>query len=309
MLLSGRQSCAWSRLPSKLAEVPTPPVDHTCVRAGDLLRRHRRRVRVGRQAAGGGGLARLPRRPRLRVWQRDRRAHREVRPPLARLSPHISQGTSSVHCEPCPCPAHDVPSQSPRSGRAPALRNKAGEFTSASITADACMAAQPWSYTSVSYRYPEERAWSAVAASKQRCMHACKRPGDGRPPARRHGFPSDKRLGAGVVDGRSVFSDGAVPANLVSALLAKARPNPAPGTPHPAPCSRPTAFLPSSRALWHASVRAVAGGKKRPQQGRCSQIDLLPAGAAEGLRRLWRRPSALACCCSSSFGLRPRRAP
>ena len=40
---------------------------------------------------------------------------------------------------------------------------------------------------------------------------------------RRYGFPSDKRLGAGVVDGRSVFSDGDVPANLVSALLAKAR--------------------------------------------------------------------------------------
>ena len=39
----------------------------------------------------------------------------------------------------------------------------------------------------------------------------------------KHGFPSDKRLGAGVVDGRSVFSDGAVPANLVSALLAKVR--------------------------------------------------------------------------------------
>ena len=39
----------------------------------------------------------------------------------------------------------------------------------------------------------------------------------------KHGFPADKRLGAGVVDGRSVFSDGGVPANLVSALLAKVR--------------------------------------------------------------------------------------
>ncbi len=36
-----------------------------------------------------------------------------------------------------------------------------------------------------------------------------------------------------MVDGRSVFSDGAVPANLVSALLAKAR------SPCPLPSSLP----------------------------------------------------------------------
>ena len=39
----------------------------------------------------------------------------------------------------------------------------------------------------------------------------------------KHGFPADKRLGAGVVDGRSVFSDGDAPTALVSALLAKVR--------------------------------------------------------------------------------------
>ena len=38
----------------------------------------------------------------------------------------------------------------------------------------------------------------------------------------KHGFPSDKRLGAGVVDGRSVFADGDFPSKLVAALQAKA---------------------------------------------------------------------------------------
>lgn len=37
----------------------------------------------------------------------------------------------------------------------------------------------------------------------------------------KHGFPSDKRLGAGVVDGRSVWTDGDTPAALVAALAAK----------------------------------------------------------------------------------------
>ena len=39
---------------------------------------------------------------------------------------------------------------------------------------------------------------------------------------KQHGFPKDKRLGAGVVDGRSVYSDGAVPAALVASLLKQA---------------------------------------------------------------------------------------
>lgn len=39
----------------------------------------------------------------------------------------------------------------------------------------------------------------------------------------KYGFPSDKRLGAGVVDGRSVFADGETPTNLVAALLKKVR--------------------------------------------------------------------------------------
>ena len=36
-----------------------------------------------------------------------------------------------------------------------------------------------------------------------------------------HGFPDNKRLGAGIVDGRSVWSDGDVPAALVASLLTK----------------------------------------------------------------------------------------
>ena len=36
-----------------------------------------------------------------------------------------------------------------------------------------------------------------------------------------NGFPSDKRLGAGVVDGRSVWADGDTPSKFVAALLAR----------------------------------------------------------------------------------------
>ena len=36
-----------------------------------------------------------------------------------------------------------------------------------------------------------------------------------------HGFPENKRLGAGVVDGRSVWTDDDVPAALVASLLSK----------------------------------------------------------------------------------------
>lgn len=35
----------------------------------------------------------------------------------------------------------------------------------------------------------------------------------------KHGFPKDKRLGAGVIDGRSVWSDGGSAAALVAAIL------------------------------------------------------------------------------------------
>lgn len=35
---------------------------------------------------------------------------------------------------------------------------------------------------------------------------------------KQHGFPKEKRMGAGVVDGRSVWSDGGVPAALVASL-------------------------------------------------------------------------------------------
>ena len=38
-----------------------------------------------------------------------------------------------------------------------------------------------------------------------------------------HGFPKDKRLGAGVIDGRSVWSDGGSAATLVAAILAQVR--------------------------------------------------------------------------------------
>ena len=37
----------------------------------------------------------------------------------------------------------------------------------------------------------------------------------------KHGFPSNKRLGAGVVDGRSVFADGEYPGKMIAALQAK----------------------------------------------------------------------------------------
>ena len=37
----------------------------------------------------------------------------------------------------------------------------------------------------------------------------------------KHVFPQDKRLGAGVVDGRSVWADGETPSALVAALQAK----------------------------------------------------------------------------------------
>ena len=37
-----------------------------------------------------------------------------------------------------------------------------------------------------------------------------------------HGFPSDKRLGAGIIDGRSVWADGGAAQDLADALLAQA---------------------------------------------------------------------------------------
>ena len=40
----------------------------------------------------------------------------------------------------------------------------------------------------------------------------------------KHGFPDNKRLGAGVVDGRSVWADGQSAPNLIGALIGKARP-------------------------------------------------------------------------------------
>ncbi len=39
----------------------------------------------------------------------------------------------------------------------------------------------------------------------------------------KHGFPSDKRLGAGIVDGRSVWADGDVPTALLGALVKQVR--------------------------------------------------------------------------------------
>ena len=42
----------------------------------------------------------------------------------------------------------------------------------------------------------------------------------------KHGFPDNKRLGAGVVDGRSVWADGQSAPNLIGALIGKARPRP-----------------------------------------------------------------------------------
>ena len=39
----------------------------------------------------------------------------------------------------------------------------------------------------------------------------------------KHGFPADKRLGAGVVDGRSVWADGKTPSAFTAALISKVR--------------------------------------------------------------------------------------
>ena len=39
----------------------------------------------------------------------------------------------------------------------------------------------------------------------------------------KHGFPAGKRLGAGVVDGRSVWGDGDAPAAQLGALVKQAR--------------------------------------------------------------------------------------
>ena len=38
----------------------------------------------------------------------------------------------------------------------------------------------------------------------------------------KHGFPADKRLGAGIIDGRSVWADGGAAQDLAAALLAQA---------------------------------------------------------------------------------------
>ena len=38
-----------------------------------------------------------------------------------------------------------------------------------------------------------------------------------------HGFPADKRLGACVVDGRSVWADGAAPGALLAAIQKQVR--------------------------------------------------------------------------------------
>ena len=38
-----------------------------------------------------------------------------------------------------------------------------------------------------------------------------------------HGFPADKRLGAGVVDGRSVWADNDAPAALLAAIVTRVR--------------------------------------------------------------------------------------
>ena len=38
---------------------------------------------------------------------------------------------------------------------------------------------------------------------------------------KQHGFPKDKRLGAGVVDGRSVYADGRGPHSAAVAIIAE----------------------------------------------------------------------------------------
>ena len=59
----------------------------------------------------------------------------------------------------------------------------------------------------------------------------------------KHGFPDTKRLGAGVVDGRSVWADGQSAPNLIGALIGKAR-SLALCQRHPAPCAQGCVLLP-----------------------------------------------------------------
>lgn len=46
-----------------------------------------------------------------------------------------------------------------------------------------------------------------------------------------HGFPEGKRLGAGVVDGRSVWADGNAPAALLASIIKLVNPSHPPPSP------------------------------------------------------------------------------
>jgi hypothetical protein len=93
----------------------------------------------------------------------------------------------------------------------------------------------------------------------------------------KHGFPSDKRLGAGVVDGRSVWADGESAPNLVAALIAKARP------------------APGRAQRRHAMWDSAAGVRRRP-------ADKARALGPAGPWPLWSRPVALCQCQGRSLG-------
>ena len=81
----------------------------------------------------------------------------------------------------------------------------------------------------------------------------------------KHGFPDNKRLGAGVVDGRSVWADGQSAPNLIGALIGKARLRAMPG----ASCFSPAGLCSAALASGHCwcavqprgRVRAALGGE------------------------------------------------
>ena len=102
----------------------------------------------------------------------------------------------------------------------------------------------------------------------------------------KHGFPEGKRLGAGVVDGRSVWADGESAPNLIAALVAKARPA------HSCPvwqlrkltwyqitCSWPqTTQRPGSRWAFAHTVRTC----RRPGQGVGNRVTVGSTGCWAG---------------------------
>ncbi len=106
----------------------------------------------------------------------------------------------------------------------------------------------------------------------------------------KHGFPSDKRLGAGVVDGRSVWADGESAPNLVAALIAKARPRPRrPAA--PCPCG---IQLPGCGAGWWNGAAGL--GLRGPDRFGSAGCTVPVLGPSTGKRHGGRRRRAKPAC-------------